>query len=255
MSPRVFAGWLQLGWTQDPREHWLARDEAGIPCGWYVLGLPSRENPHLAELSLAVHPSLRRTGHGTALVRNAAERAGETGRTMLWAQAREGSPGAAFARAIGARQGMTEVRRVLDLTAVPAARLAGLRRKAESAAAGYSLLSWDGPVPEEHLAAVVAINVAVSADIPREESHEPERFDPERIRQSNSEGTAMGMRSHTVAARSAVTGDLAALSHLMVDPADPGWGLQGLTAVAGPAPRPQARTAGQAGGAGAAGRA
>jgi hypothetical protein len=31
-----------------------------------------------------------------------------------------------------------------------------------------------------------------------------------------------------------VTGELAALSHLMVDPADPGWGLQGLTAVTGP---------------------
>jgi GNAT superfamily N-acetyltransferase len=109
MSPRYFAGWLKLGWTQDPAQTWLARDGAGEPCGWYVLGLPRRENQHLAEVALVVHPSRRRAGLGTALVRHAAARAGHLGRAVLSAQAREGSPGAAFARALGAREGITEV--------------------------------------------------------------------------------------------------------------------------------------------------
>jgi GNAT superfamily N-acetyltransferase len=234
MSSRLFASWLRFGWTQDPREWWLARDETGAPRGWCVLGLPQRENRHLAEASPAVHPSLRRAGLGTSLLRHAAARAHELGRTALWSSSREGSPGAAFAVALGAQHGIIEVRRVLDVTALAAERLAGLRRKAETAARGYSLISWHGPEPEEHLAGVVAINAAVSADIPREEGHDPEGWDTDRVRESSRQQASMGLRSHTVAARSLASGELAALSNLIVDPDNPGWGHQGLTAVTGP---------------------
>src|ERR1019366_10596585 len=44
MSLRAFAGWLALGWTEDPLEPWLARDDSGEPFGWYALSLPQREN-------------------------------------------------------------------------------------------------------------------------------------------------------------------------------------------------------------------
>ncbi len=231
MSPRHFSGWLKLGWTEDPRELWLARDAVGTPCGWYVLGLPGRENRHLAEVSPAVRPSQRRTGLGTALVRHAAARADDLGRAAAWGNAREGSPGAAFARALGARRGLTEERRVLDVGAVTAGHLTGLRRQAESAAHGYSLLCWDGPVPAEHLAGVAAVNRAVAADIPHSEGHEPQRWDPERVRQTDRREAVQGLRSHTVVARSAATGELAGLSHLSIDPANPAWGYQELTAV------------------------
>src|SRR5260370_37742505 len=40
------------------------------------------------------------------------------------------------------------------------------------------------------------------------------------------------MRDYTVAARHDATGDLAALTEIAVDPDDPGWGHQLLTAVA-----------------------
>ena len=75
MSPRAFAGWLALGWTEDPLETWLARDDSGEPCGWYALNLPQRENRHRAWLNLAVHAARRRAGRGTALLRHAAGRA------------------------------------------------------------------------------------------------------------------------------------------------------------------------------------
>jgi GNAT superfamily N-acetyltransferase len=232
MSPRYFAGWLRLGWTQDPSQAWLARDSEGEPCGWYLLGLPQRENQHLAEVMPVVHPSRRRARVGTALVRHAGARADDLGRTTLRAHAREGSAGAAFADALGARRGITDVRRMLDVTAVPAGRLAGLRRKTESATRRYSLLSWDGPVPEQHLAAVAAIN-ATMADSPREAGHEPQRWDQERVRGDDRRVAAQGLRSHTVAARSLATGELAGLTQLTVDPADPAWGYQELTVVTG----------------------
>jgi GNAT superfamily N-acetyltransferase len=233
MSPRHFSGWLKLGWTEDPREHWLARDAAGAPCGWYVLGLPGRENLHLAGVSPAVPPSLRRTGLGTTLVRHAAARADELGRTALSGNAREGSPGAAFASALGARRGLTDERRVLEVATLTADRLTELRRDAESAARAYSLLSWDGPVPAEHLAGVAAINAAVAADIPHSDGHEPQRWDSERVRQNDRREAAQGLRGHTVVARCAATGELAGLTQLSIDPVNPAWGYQDLTAVTG----------------------
>jgi GNAT superfamily N-acetyltransferase len=232
MSSRFFGGWMKLGWTEDPSETWLARDNGGKACGWYVLTLPERENRHLGVLNLAVHASSRRAGLGTALVRHAAARARHSGRTRLEALAREGSPGSAFARALGARPGMAEVRLVLELTAVPAGHLARLRAKAESAARGYSLLSWDGPAPDDQLAGVAAINDTAEADIPREAGQEPQRWDAERVRMDERRRAAQGLRSYTVAARSLATGEMAGLTQLVVDPARPAWGFQELTAVA-----------------------
>ncbi len=233
MSPRCFAGWLALGWTEDPSEAWLARDSAGEPCGWYALSLPQRENRHLAAVGPVVDVSRRRAGLGTALVRHAAARAHHLGRAVLSADAGEGSPGAAFARAFGAQQGITQVRRVLQLNAVPGRKLARLGAKAESAARGYTLLYWDGLAPGDQLAAVAAINAA-AADIPREAGRDAQRWDAERVRQDERRVAAQGLRFYTVAARSLGTGELAGLSQMGVDPAEPTWGFQELTAVARP---------------------
>ena len=233
LSLRGFTGWLVLGWTEDPSETWLARDGAGQPCGWYLLTLPRRENRHHAAVCPVVHDSRRRAGLGTALLRHAAERAQRHGRTLLTAETREGSPGAAFAAALGARRAATSSRRVLDLTAVPAGHLATLRARAEPAARGYSLLSWAGPVPEDWTAAVAAINAAM-ADAPRDAGHQAQLWDAERVRQDDRRRVVQGWRSYAVAARAPGTGELAGLTQVSVDPAHPAWGLQELTAVAGP---------------------
>jgi GNAT superfamily N-acetyltransferase len=233
LSLRSFAGWMALGWTEDPSEAWLARDRTGRPCGWYVLTLPQRENRHVAGVSPVVHASRRRAGLGTALLRHAAGRAVSHGRTLLSAEAREGSPGSAFAAAIGARRGITEAHRVLEVKAVPAGHLAALRAKAESAAGGYALLSWAGPVPDGLLPAVAAINAAM-ADTPREAGHEAQLWDANRVRLDDHRRAVQGWRSYTVAARSLATGELAGLSQLSIDPAEPAWGLQELTAVTRP---------------------
>ena len=61
----------------------------------------------------------------------------------------EGSPGAAFAGTLKARPSITAVQRVLALADLPAGLRAVLRREAESAAHGYTLLAWQGPAPED----------------------------------------------------------------------------------------------------------
>ena len=233
MSARAFAGWLALGWTEDPQETWLALDDSGEPCGWYSLSLPQRENRHRAWLNLAVHAARRRAGRGTMLLRHAAGRAAQAGRTLLEGQAREGSPGAMFAGTVKARLSLTGVHRVLPLDRVPASRRAGLREQAEAAARGYTLRSWAGPAPEDAVAGVAAVNGAL-ADAPRAAGEEEQVWDVARVRLDEHRVEAMGLRAHVVAAQAPVTGDLAALTQVCVDPATPEWGFQELTAVARP---------------------
>ena len=74
-SLQVFTGWMMRGWTEDPPECWLARDEAGQVGGYYVLTAPRRENRHLAGLVPQVSAARRRQGIGAWLVRHAAARA------------------------------------------------------------------------------------------------------------------------------------------------------------------------------------
>ena len=233
MSARAFAGWLALGWTEDPLENWLARDDSGEPCGWYSLSLPQRENRHQAWLSLVVHADRRRAGRGATLLRHAAGRAAQAGRTVLGGQAREDSPGAAFAGAVKARLSLTGIHRVLPLDRVPVSQWAGLREEAEAAARGYTLRTWAGPAPEDAVAGVAAVNGAL-ADAPRPAGEEEQVWDVARVRQDEHRVAAMGLRAHVVAAQAPATGELAGLTQVCVDPATPEWGFQELTAVARP---------------------
>ena len=150
MSDRVFAGWLRMHWTGDRPETWLTRDTTGAPCGFYALVMPGRENTHLAYFDPLVGLPHRRHGIGTALVRHAAERAHEEGRMTLVADGTLGSPGEGFSRALGARAGMPEASRVLHVREIADGHLARLRARAQAAAHGYSLLSWQGPTPERY---------------------------------------------------------------------------------------------------------
>jgi GNAT superfamily N-acetyltransferase len=234
MSFRPFAGWMERGWTEDPAETWLARDSEGKPSGWYRLGLPQRENRHVADLALTVHASSRRAGLGTALLRHAAARARRAGRTEMTGMARAGSPGDVFARALGARSGLTDIRRVLELAAIPPGHLARLRATAASAARGYDLLSWVGQTPEGWVEAVGAVSHAAAVDIPRDAGYEPQLWDAERVRLGDERKAAQGLRAYTVAARSQASGELAGLTQLAVEPDQPEWGFQELTAVTRP---------------------
>ncbi|HTQ90973.1 MAG TPA: GNAT family N-acetyltransferase [Streptosporangiaceae bacterium] len=229
-TERPFGGWLTVGWDGGPREVWLAVDR-GSAAGWYRLSLPSRANLDRAGLILAVHPAERRRGLGLALLRHAAGRAAAHGRAVLDGGARNGSPGEAFARAAGAKPGLVEVERVLDLGRVEQGKLARLREPAERAAGGYSLESWAGPVPEEFLGDVAVLYNAMG-DAPRDREIAHEEWDAQRVREGiNDLRPHYGLRVYTVVARHDDTGEVAALTEIAVDPANPGWGYQMNTVV------------------------
>jgi GNAT superfamily N-acetyltransferase len=231
-TERPFHGWLTVGWSGDPREVWVVPGpEKGSVAGWYKLELPDLENVDQAELMPVVHPAQRRHGLGRAMLEHAAARAAEHGRSVLNGGTRCGTGGEAFARSVGAEPGLVDVQRVMDVRALGDKQLAGLRESAERAAAGYSLVTWTGLVPEEFLEQAAALYAALN-DAPHDPHIAPAVWDVQRVRErDNGLRPHYGLRTYGVAARHDASGELAALTEVAVDPADPGWGHQMLTGV------------------------
>jgi GNAT superfamily N-acetyltransferase len=221
----------------EPCEAWCLPDPGGSPsglAGWYVLWLPDMENRDRGQLGLCVHPAARRRGLGTALLRHAAGRATALGRTVLYGHVVRGSAGEEFSRQAGARYGLSDLRRVLDLDEVPAERIAACQERAAAAAAGYSPVSWRGGTPDRLLAAVAGLYTAMN-DAPNGPGMEPDVWDEQRVRErGDGRIEALGLRAYQVAALCDATGEMAALSELRVDPDVPGWGYVNNTVVARP---------------------
>jgi GNAT superfamily N-acetyltransferase len=225
-----FSGKWGQGYDSHPRQCWLASDDAGAPVGCYLLTLPQPDNPTLARAILTVRPSRRRAGTGRLLLAHCARQARAAGRTRLTGYAWDGSPGAAFATSAGARGGISELTRTLELGRNLPAKLTSLRQTALPYAAGYSLLTWQGVTPDEYLADVARVHAAM-ADAPRDEGVEPSVWDVDRIRRADATARDHGVVFYSAAARDSRSGEFAALTQICTDPGAPGWGIQQTTAV------------------------
>ena len=232
-SLKRLRGWLEH--PTDPIEIWIAVDETtGAHHGWCFLRLPERENRDRVNASVDVRPSSRRRGIGTALLSHAAERAEAAGRSVLAGEAFQGSAGAAFAARVGATAGLVEARRVLVLGTIPAGRIAALREQAAQAAAGYSLVSWDGRTPEEYQARYAEVENAMG-DAPHDVGEEHTVWDADRVREQIDDlRERQGRHVYTLAALHDASGEMAAVTAVEADPDNPEWGHQLLTAVTRP---------------------
>ena len=236
-----FTGWLRIGWEANPNESWyvpgheFAAGETGTAAaGWCRLDLPDLENRNRAYLALVVHPAVRRRGLGRQLLRHAAARAAEHGRSVLVGHGHPGSAGEEFARAMGCSLGFLSARRMLDVRSVPAGQFARLRAEAEPKAAGYTLIRWTGPTPEEHLGRLAEVLNAMN-DAPHSDGHEDNHWDADRVRErADAALPATGQRGYSVAALHDASGEMAALTQVYIAPEFPQWGDQAITAVTRP---------------------
>jgi GNAT superfamily N-acetyltransferase len=234
-SAGTFCTLLAKGHQRMPSEAWTAAPGVGgAVAGFYLLELPDLENKDRAWLLPYVHPAARRRGTGRELVRHAAARAAEHGRSFLDGLALAGSAGDAFARAMGATLAIEEVRRVQDLRKIAPGLVASLRETAARAAAGYSLVAWTGPVPDEYLGQVAGVYNAFQ-DAPRGEGREAAVWDADRIGERTGVLLHAGyLRGYAVAAIADVTGEMAAITEIAINPEHPDWAFQQLTAVTRP---------------------
>lgn len=231
MSEGTFRVHLKEGWDHNPGEVWAASDDTGTVTGYYRLDLPDLENRDRAFLGLVVHPAARRGGTGRELLRHGAGRAGASGRTILDGVTVTGGDGEKFAQAIGAKLSLTEVRRIQYLGKIAPGVIAGLRADAERAAAGYSLVSWTGEIPDEYLAGTAGVFNAFN-DAPHIEGTEEEVWDAARVRERTGTLQRLGlMRGYGIAALHDASGEMSGFTAVVVDPECPQWGFQQLTAV------------------------
>lgn len=227
----LFAFSLREGWDPTPSEVWVAVGDDGSVVAYYRISLPDLENLDEANGGPLVHPATRRRGIGRALLRHASERAAAHGRTRFGATTTAGAAGDAFAEAVGARLDLEEVRRIQYLSEIAPGTVPALRATAEKAAAGYSLISWDGPVPDEYCGPLAEVFNAFN-DAPHGENTQPEVWDADRIRERTGKAVRAGLlRGHSVAAICDSTGEMAAFTEVGVIPEQPSWGWQQLTAV------------------------
>ena len=227
----LFAAFLLYGWEKTPAEIWVAAGDDGTVAGYYRIGLPDLENRDKAFGAPTVDPARRRRGIGRELLRHAGARAQAHGRALFDAGVTAGTAGDEFARALGARLDLEEVRRIQYLNEIEPDTIATLRASAEKAATGYTLVSWAGAVPDEYGAGMAGVFNAFN-DAPHGENEEPALWDADRVRERTGIYERMGLvRSHSIAAIADGTGEMAAFSEVTVDPEHPDWGFQQLTAV------------------------
>ncbi|HUP87643.1 MAG TPA: GNAT family N-acetyltransferase [Acidimicrobiales bacterium] len=168
-----------VSWSRTDR--WVARDGDGPRLGVATLGLGFTEtNRDKAAIGVYVRPGVRGRGASKALLRPAVDKALEEGRMLLNGAAVTDGDGARFAEALGAERKITERKSRMVLADVDRSMLEDWVVRAKERAEGYSMLAWDGPVPDEYLDRFVALTMVMNT-APRDDLemddwiHTPER--------------------------------------------------------------------------------
>lgn len=234
--PEVLAR-AQAPLTSRAEEFYLLRDADGTPVGCYRLDLPMADNLELAEVDLAVHPAHQGRGYGRRLLEHLLARCAELGRHQLITGIDEPAlggetRGSRFATKAGAQRSLGAIRRTLDLAVLDHAHLAELRAEALAASAGYDLVGWTGPCPEDLVDDYAALVGRMSTDAPLGDLDiEPERWDAARIREREAVLVAQGRTMIATAARRTADGALVAFTDLAVTVHDPENAFQWDTLV------------------------
>src|SRR5688572_27702080 len=199
------------------REGWVVRQGPG-PGGIVAWGTASYnevpENRNHANVWLAVHPEVRGLGLGSALLDRAVQTARRWGCTILDFEARVGGPGEPFLRALGAERRLIERRSRCRTGEIDRELLEGWVRRAGERAAGYSLVAWDGPCPDELLAAFVGLKAVMNTAPLEAFEWDDERVTAEQWRQIEATNAARNVETWQLCARHDDSGELAGYTEL-----------------------------------------
>ena len=196
------------------RRWWVARHGEDVVASASCAYDDVPENRAHADVEVAVHPATRRRGIGSALLALAADTAAGWDCSLLDLSCRVGGPGESFLRRLRAQRRLVERRSRCLTSQIDRALLERWVRRAGERAAGYSLVTWDGPCPDELIEGFVnlkhVMNTAPMGDL----DWDDERFTVERWRATEAVLVARDFDWWTVCARHDGSGDLAGYTEI-----------------------------------------
>jgi mycothiol synthase len=191
------------------------------------------DNEHLVSVEMAVLEPYRRKGIGRELLRRVIDVADKAGRTLLIGWTNERVPaGSAFARRLDAQAAQEGHTNRLLLADVDREMVARWLAEGPSRAPGYSLISVDGPYPDDLVEAITDLHNVMNT-APRDnldvQDHD---VTVEEVREGEKGLVAAGIERWYIAARHDATGQLVGFTELFWNGADdPTSCWQGGTAV------------------------
>jgi GNAT superfamily N-acetyltransferase len=230
-TPTASRAFRRYGWDGEPGDEWLHHDGAGRLTGTIHAYLPERENQHAAVCGVLVHPEHRRDGLGRRLYERLEEMVRRSGRRVLIGRSLDASAQRAFVEGLGFTLAGVKLFLRQDLGALDWDLIDRLRTEARQAAGDYTLVRLDGPVPEEQVEQVAAMEAAIN-DAPRD-NLDIEGFlvTAARIRARERSVAEAGLRHYRLVARRQRDGRLAGHTVVYVDPEQPRYGRQEDTSV------------------------
>lgn len=139
-------------------------------------------NPDRLRTQMSVPRSSRRRGVGTALLAELVELAGVLGRAMLQGWHYDTIPaGAAFADAVGAKEGLQFHDNVLRIADLDLDLLESWSRQGAARAPGYSVELIEGPWSDELLDDIAHLYFVLERDMPLSEGIEPRKWTAELV--------------------------------------------------------------------------
>jgi GNAT superfamily N-acetyltransferase len=214
------------------REFWARDPDGTIAAAGNASWTLTDDNKHLVRGWIGVRPDRRRRGLAKALLRVVADVTEAEGRTLLMSMTSERVPsGDAFASRMGAEAGQAVHTNRLVIAEVDREMIDRWIVHGPARAPGYSLLAFEGALPEEiREDAVDMFNVMNTA--PRDDLElEDEDFQVEHFLQWEQSAKAVGDEWWQLFARHDASGKFAGYTHVSWNPQQPKTVYQYGTAV------------------------
>ncbi len=209
---------------------WSEDRERAVGSGWLLMGF-TESNRHLAHWEVSVRQDSRRQGLGLQLLEPMVAAAETEGRSLMESGAPTDTPGTAFLEALGAERKIVERKSRMVLADVDREMLEDWVARAAERAGDYSLLAWDGPVPEEYLQRFVDLTMVMNT-APRDDlEREDWVHTPERQRENEQRFAAKGETWWTLVARHDATDQLVGYTEFFFPREHPEVAWQESTAV------------------------
>jgi GNAT superfamily N-acetyltransferase len=212
---------------------WLAWNKEGDIIGRaFGVFLQTDTNQHLMFLDLEVLPEHRRNGLARRLLPHMVDAARQENRRLFSTGTNDRIPaGAAFMQRLGARRGLEAHINQLVLADLDTALLQTWQARAAERGAGFTMGLWEGPYPEEQLAAIAdlfeVMNTSPRDHLDMEDFH----VTPEQIRAWEKSQAATGTERWTMYVQEEATGALAGYTEVFWNPNRPQHLWQGDTGV------------------------